>query len=170
MHLGTTIAGVLLVIACVLPLVIASRNRKKRQKALIDSLTLFAKSHNAKISEYETWSGTAIGIDKDLMRLFFIRNNGGNRFEVEVTLAEIQQAGIVRTGRTIKGNDGDTLFIERLEMELFFNDKDKPKVLLEFYDNNRDNINLSGELQLLEKWVLSVNELMEDLRKSKRNF
>jgi len=170
MHLGTTITGVLLVVACVLPLVLASRKRKKKEHQLLNDLQTFADKFNAKIADHELWNGTAIGLDKNLMKLFFIRTTSGVQFEREVSLAEVKSAKIAKTGKSTKGKDGDVQLIEKLELELLFTDPNKPRVLLEFYDCNRDNITLSGELQLLDKWVKYVNELLDDLKKSKRHF
>jgi uncharacterized pyridoxamine 5'-phosphate oxidase family protein len=169
MHLGTTITGVLLVVACVLPLVIANKKRKRKSKQILNDLKSFAAKYNSKISEHEIWSGTAIGIDKEQLKLFFIRANEGGLFEWHVNLASIQKSSVSTTGKSIKSTDGDTHFVERLEMELTFNDG-QPRMLLEFYNNNRDNITLSGELQLLEKWVKNINELLDDFKKSKRHF
>lgn len=170
MYLGTTLSGVLLVAVCILPLVIANRRRSKKQLQLLNNLQAFADKFNAKITDHECWNGTAIGVDKELMKLFFIRSNEGIQFEKEISLIEIKSSSIAKTGKSIKNKDGETHFIEKLELELQMKESSKPKVLLEFYNTNRDNITLSGELQVLEKWVKYINELLEDFKNSKRHF
>lgn len=170
MYLGTTLSGVLLVVVCILPLVIANKRRKEKERQLLNNLQVFAARFNAKIADHECWNGTAIGVDKELMKLFFIRSNEGIQFEKEISLMEIKSSSIAKTGKSIKNKDGETQLIEKLELELQMKDSSKPKVLLEFYNANRDNITLSGELQLLQKWVKYINELLEDLKNNKRHF
>ncbi|HCM76162.1 MAG TPA: hypothetical protein DIS90_07255 [Cytophagales bacterium] len=170
MHLGTTITGVLLLAVCVLPLVIANKRGIKRVKAFLDKLHDLANRHKGKINEHEVWNGTAIGIDKEAMKLFFIRTYGENLEEKVVNLAEVQQVRVSNKSRTIKSSDGDIKMIERLDLVFSFIDKSKPEVMMEFYDNHRDNLTVDGEFQSVTRWHKVASEMVEDIRKSKRNF
>lgn len=162
MYIGSTITGVLLVVACVIPIVLTKRNRVKRNQKYLDKLTAFAAQSACKIEEYEVWNETAIGVDNVNMKLFYIQFNGENQVQMEIDLKTVYECQVNKKGRTIK-NQGETeKVIERLDLGIVFMDKNSPEMLLPFYDRERDSLSLRNELELLNKWVGVLNELIED--------
>lgn len=171
MYLGTTIAGVLVVAACTLPIVISNRNRSKRTRYFFDKLSGFATQFGGQIDQHDIWNGTAVGIDKIKLKLFYIQVNGENRIEREVDLRAVQQCKVLNKSRTVNNNGDSNKIIERLELSFAFVDKTAPDKLLSFYDNSRDNLSINREFELVNKWAALVNELLEEQRsKSERQF
>lgn len=171
MYLGTTIASVLLVAVCVLPIVVSNRNRSKRTKYFLDKLNRFATQYGGQIDQHDIWNDSAIGIDKIKLKLFYIQTNGETQIEREVDLKEVHQCKVLNKSRTINNNGDSARIIERLELGFVVADKTHPDKLLSFYDNSRDNLSVNREFELVNKWEALINELLhEQLSKSQRHF
>ncbi|MBX2943920.1 MAG: hypothetical protein KF860_16415 [Cyclobacteriaceae bacterium] len=171
MYLGTTITSVLLIAACVLPIVISNRNRSKRMKLFFDKLNDFATQHSGQIDQHDVWNGTVIGIDKIKLKLFYIQTNGESQIEKEIDLKNVQQCNVVNKSRTVNNNGDSTKVIERLDLCFVFVGKVTPDILLPFYDINRDNLSIDLELELINKWATLINALLDEhLSKSQRHF
>jgi len=171
MYLGTAITGVLLASACALPIVISNRNRSKRMKRFLDKLKDFATQCNGQIDQYDVWNGTAIGVDKIKMKLFYIQTNGESQSEREIDIKSVLQCRVEKKGRTITNNGDSVKLIERLDLCFVYRDKSTPDLLLPFYDNNRDNLSIDREFELVNKWSALVKELLnEQETKSQRHF
>ncbi|MEQ8364800.1 MAG: hypothetical protein RIF39_13440 [Cyclobacteriaceae bacterium] len=171
MYLGTIITGVLLTAACAMPIVISNRNRSKRMKHFFDLLKNYATQLNGQIDQYDVWNGTAIGVDKVKMKLFYLQTNGDNRIEKEIALKGVRQCQIEKKIRTVNNNGDSVKVIERLDLRFLFTDSNTTEVLLPFYNNNRDNLSIDRELELLNNWSALITDLLgEHKTKSQRHF
>jgi CRISPR/Cas system-associated protein Csm6 len=63
----------IMVLACVIPIVLINRNKKKKEKHFLEALFSLAEKSNGKISEHELWHNAEIGIDREARKLYFIR-------------------------------------------------------------------------------------------------
>ena len=160
MDSGTIIFVAILVLSCVIPLVIVNRNKSKKEKLFFRALTDLAEKSNCRISEYDLWRNTEIGIDKAARKLFYIRNMENEEVKKEINLAEIQKCRVFNSSRTVINNSSNQIVTERLELAFVNRDKNVPDVTLEFYNSTTDSLYLNGEIQLTEKWAGIINSVL----------
>jgi dipeptide/tripeptide permease len=161
MSSNTIIIGLFLLILCILPVAVIDRNRKKKKKIFQQSLTDLAKKTNCNISEYEILNETAIGIDKENHRLFFIRCTTGHEVQQTINLTEIKKCRMAETGRTVES----VRVTEKLELAFTPFAPGQQETSLNVYDVDIDNLTLSGEFQFTEKWVQLVNDHLAIINK-----
>jgi hypothetical protein len=157
MDSGTTIFGLMLLLICILPIILLTRKRKKREKLFLQSLFRLAEKSNSKVTERDLWNNTAIGLAKESNKLFFTRKTADNHLLKEINITEMQKCRVVNTSRTVSTPKGVNTVIDKLELALTYLDKNRPEILLEFYSTDHDSFSLSGELQLTEKWKEIIN-------------
>lgn len=158
MESGTLIAGLIIVISCILLVVIVNRKKKNKEKQFVQTLFDLAEKSNCKISEYDHWNNSLIGIDKDSHKLFFIRKTEENAIINEIDLSGIQKCKVINSSRIVNNKESVQNVIDKLELSFTWRDPKKPEMSLEFYNTNRDNLFLNGELSLIEKWSEIVNK------------
>ena len=158
MESGTLIASLIIVVSCVLLVVIVNRKKKNKDKQFIQSLFDFAEQSNCTISEYDLWNNSLIGIDKDSHKLFFIRKEEENAIIKEIDLSEIQKCNVINSSRIVNNKESVQNVIDKLELSFTCRDPKKTEMNLEFYNTNRDNLFLNGELSLIEKWSEIINK------------
>ena len=156
MGLGTII-GLVFVMIIVLAVVIVNSNKNKKKKRFIQTLYDMAGKSNCKISEHDLWNNTLIGIDKEAHKLIFIRKTGDNEISNVIDLQGIQKCRVINSSRVVTNNESNHTVIDKLELALTSADPKIADTILEFYNTNRDNLFLNGELQLTEKWAATVN-------------
>ena len=167
MDLGATITILILLFIGLVPVVVLNRMKRKREKQFSQSFFNLAVNSNCKISEYDFWNNTAIGVDKDVHKLFFRRATDNNELSEEINLTEILKCRIVNTNRSVSNKEINQIVIDKLELAFTFYDKDKSDTFWEFYSAGRDSFSLKGELQLTEKWLKIVNTELENITPKK---
>jgi len=75
MELGTTIVGIVIILICIIPFALMSINNKKKEKKLLRGLSAFAERNSFKISRYELWNNSTIGIDDTSLTIFCMSSN-----------------------------------------------------------------------------------------------
>ncbi|MFA5298417.1 MAG: hypothetical protein WC389_09460 [Lutibacter sp.] len=160
MNLGTFIVGVIAVGICVLPFVLMVGGRKKKEKKLLLSVSAIAKEHNCKISQYEFCDEFVIGLDEIANFLFFFRNSNIKEMSEQINLAEIKTCKMKRTGHYDNNREGGNSTIEKLELQLSYIDKNKTDLLLPFF-NEEEDVQMNGEIQVIEKWNEIVNKRLK---------
>jgi len=161
------IFGSVILIIIVLAVVFLDSKKKKEKKKFLQTLSDLAERSNCKISEHDQWNNTLIGIDKDAHKLFFIRETAGNAISNVIDLSGIQKCRVINSSRMVTNKDSSHNVIDKLELVLASPDTKNADTVLEFYNTNRDNLFLNGELQLAEKWSTMVNENIPDLNQKK---
>ncbi len=160
MDAGTVIMGVVAIATFVLPFLWLSNVRKKAEKKILTSLTDFAAGHNSNISRSEILGDMAIGLDEQSNRLFFYKKSGDAAVKQHVELAAIKNCEVIKTSRPFSDNDGMHKVIEKLDLSFSPAAGNQPAIVLEFYDANK-TIQLTGELQLVERWAKWVDERLK---------
>lgn len=153
-----TIFGLIFLIICVLAVVLVNSNKKKKKKQFLQTLFYLAEKNNCKISEYDLWNNTLIGIDKETHKLFFIRKTADNADSNEIDLLDMQKCRVVSSNRIITDKERSHSVIDKLELVFTSSNPKKQDAILEFYNTNRDSLTVYRELQLTEKWSEMVNE------------
>ena len=160
MESGSMIFLAVLVAVCVIPMLIISAKKKKKEKLFLQELFNLAEKSNCKIAEHEIWHNAEIGIDKSARKLFFIRKAGEDVISKTVDLAEMQKCRFVNTNRSVGNGSSTQVVIERLELIFTNQDRNKADEILAFYNSEYDSLTLRGEIQLAEKWNLVANSLI----------
>ncbi|MCC6690035.1 MAG: hypothetical protein IT235_00755 [Bacteroidia bacterium] len=168
MDLGTTIVGIIITIICIIPFALISISRKKKEKKLLQELTEFAEKNNCKISRYELWNSSTIGIDDTSLMIFYKKKSEEINISQQVTLSEIQKCRVSNSSRTVSNKNGNYTVVEKLGIGFLYHDKNKNEVVLEFYNADYDSLTLTGELQLAEKWCNLFNEKISEIAKQKK--
>ncbi|MCF8371941.1 MAG: hypothetical protein K9H64_09980 [Bacteroidales bacterium] len=155
----------IIILTTILLVVFIQNNNKKKLKKTISVLQDFAKELNSMISNYDHWDKTLIGIDnKGVNKLFFIRTTRDKEFREVINLAEVKDCRLAKTERNVHYNSNNVSAIDRIVLVFSFIDTHKPDIALEFYNSDYDQLILTGELQLAQKWsgivqsILSTNK------------
>lgn len=163
MDLGTTIIGIICVAICAMPFILTNRSRKKKVKQQLLSLKDLAKQQNCDITQHEICGNYAIGIDQSKNFVFFQLKSSREEIKQQfVDLSAVKDCNIVNINRSTTNN---SKIIERLELHLTPKDKNKPGIVLEFY-NNELSYQFSGEMQSIEKWGKLVNDCLNSENKA----
>ncbi len=152
-----TIIGLIFLVVCILAIVLVNSSRKKKKQQFVQTLFDLAEKNNSKISEHDRWNNTLIGIDKVAHKLFFIRKTAGNGISEAIDLSEIQKSRVANSNRIVTTKESSHNVTDKITLVLILRDPKESDIELEFYNTNRDNLFLNGELQLAEKWSEIVN-------------
>jgi len=152
-----TIFGLVILIIIVLAVVIVNSNKKNKKKQFVQTLSELAEKSNCKISEYDLWNNTLIGIDTAGHKMFFIRKTAENAISNVIDLQGIQKCRVINSSRAVTNKDSNHTVTDKIELALASPDAKISDTILEFYNTNRDNLFLNGEIQLAEKWATIVN-------------
>lgn len=160
MDLESAITGAILVVICIVPFVLMRRNRKKRERQLLQSLTNIANQHNCRISQHEICMDFGIGIDETESFVVFFKQTKDKVVEEFINLAEIQKCKINNITRTIIDKEGRNNIIDKLELNFIPNTPNKREVTFEFF--NADVYpQLYGELKSIQNWSKLINERLK---------
>jgi len=172
MDSSTTITGGIFILFCIMLFVITNRNKRKKEKQFLQPLNRLAEKDNCKISQYDIWNKSIIGIDNLTNRVFFIKNVFYDETSKSIQLNEILKCRVNEVGQTmtlpsrtvgIKGNVIKAF--DKVELVFINRDKNKPELIAEFYNKETGNLNLTGELQLAEKWCKIANDRIASISK-----
>jgi hypothetical protein len=168
MDLGTTIVGIVIILICIIPFALMSINSRKKEKKLLQGLTEIAERNNCKLSRYELWNNSTIGIDDTSLMIFYTRKSKDIETSQQINLAETQKCRVINLSRTVRNKEGNFKVVEKLELAFSFQDINRGDVVLEFYNADYDSLTLTGELQLVEKWCKLFNDKISELSKQKK--
>lgn len=160
MDTGSTIIGVVITVLCLLPFMLMSVNRKRKEKQLLNLFDQASKKQNCTITKHEHCGDFVIGIDENKKGLFFLNYLKTNTDVYFVDLTKIQLCKVVTISRIHKADDIVHQITDRLELKLTPFDKNSPEIKLEFF-NSETNVQMYGELQAIEKWNTLVNVLLK---------
>jgi len=163
MDLGVTIVGGVIIAACVLPFVIMGRNKMRREKKMLQSLSDLAKSQNCTISSYEFCGDFVIGIDEDKKVSFFYKNAKGKETLDFVNLSDIHTCKSNKVAKTTKDSNGNTDVHDVVELCFVSNNKANQDHRFILF-NEEDSIRLSGELQVADKWSALINNRLKAVK------
>lgn len=162
MELGTAITAGIMMLICAIPFILIYRSRKKKEKKLLSLISQVAEKSNSTISTFETWQNSIIGLDDQKNLLFYGRmNNNEVNIQREIDLNKIKNCVLNTNYRIVSSNETNQKFIDKIELCLGLDDSKKSTYKLTFFDSD-DNFQLSGEVQLSQKWErLISNQLIK---------
>jgi hypothetical protein len=160
MDLGTLEIALVLVAICVVPFILMGRNKKKRDKQLLQLLLNSATKENCKITQSEYLNDIAIGLDEANNKLFFFKKIEENEIAQHVNLLEMKSCGILNSNRPLDSKKHKDVIIEKIGLSFTPIEKNKTHTIFEFF-NSEETMLLSGELQLAQKWAKIVNDKLK---------
>jgi hypothetical protein len=167
MDLGTIVITLVFIAIVTVPFVLTGYSKKRKKKNLFHRLTEMAENEGCAITQHEFCGDFLIGLDEVADRLFFFKKSENHEIVQSVNLMEYKSCRLVNSNRTVGDKKTSYSVIDKLELCFYPNDKSKPDILVELYNDEYDSLTLSGELQLAEKWEKLLNERMKTSKKSK---
>jgi hypothetical protein len=79
MDLATALIGTVSIVLCALPFVLTSKNKKKKEKQLLNSLKDFSRKHDSELTQHETGENYAIGLDTSKNMVYFLQKKRRKR-------------------------------------------------------------------------------------------
>lgn len=165
MDSNTIVIGGIIVLFGIILYILNSRSKKKKEAQFLQPLSRLAEKDNCKISQYDIWNDSVIGIDETQNTVFAIRKKKEKETSIVVNLAEIFRCRVIEVSRTSGPKEGNAIAFDRIDLAFINKDKSKADVVVEFFDANTDRLTLTGELQLAEKWCVLVNNKLASLGK-----
>jgi hypothetical protein len=153
MDLGTIIIGTIMIAICLMPFVLMSRSRKNKEKAISRNLEKAALENGGRISAYDINLTIGIGMDDVNRVVYFSRLIGGRETIQQVSLSDVQSCKVIIKSK-VNAVYGGTI-IEKLTLAFSLKETKKGGFVYEFFDAI-ENIQLNGELQLIEKWQQKI--------------
>lgn len=161
MELGTTIVGVLILLACMVPFIVVSISSKLRNKKKLQELISYAQEHKYEITTHELWGESAIGMDNNHSTLFFISKEQETKVFQQLNLLEIESCKINTISNNMRSKSSNYTVIEKIELILPYKQQHKGQVSLIFYSAANHNLTVAGELAIAAKWNTLINEKID---------
>lgn len=165
MSLGLIITGVLCLLLLAIIAVSTSKSKKKKQVRFLDPLNRLANSANCKISNYDIWNDSVIGIDDVKNVVFAIRKTNGTEEKISIDLSEIFRCRVAEISRVSGPKEGNIKVFDRIDLVFANKEKSKSDQVIVIYSSNTDRLTLAGELQLAQKWCMLVNNKLATIGK-----
>lgn len=153
------VPGIVLILLCIIPFLIMKNSTNKVKQKYSKLLNELAQKSNTKISDYDNWLNTAIGINEPKDELFFVKQTKEKRDEQRIKINQITKTKIVKLTKTFDNNEKKMVIIEQINLVIY--DKNKSETTLVFYSDKTDSLSHSFELQLAEKWSKMINDLIK---------
>ena len=158
MDKGSIIIGLGIIILVVLPFVLPSFFKHRRENRLKNRLRHMAGKAGFEVSESDVWGKIhAIGIDDRAERIIYYSalNNSGT--PDIISLNDVGGCRIVQADSTQKCQYGGPQTAYRLFLVFTFNESSRGEKAIEFY-NNASFAPVDHDMTLIEKWVGIVRQ------------
>jgi hypothetical protein len=152
MNLTVTIIGLVIIGSFVLFAVSLSMIRDRNKKKFLSLITEFAESQSCKISDYDQWKDSCIGIDGNQHKIFYISKRSGNLVKTEINLKDVAKCkleGVNMTGNTISNSH---LSIDEIVLSFSYSTADKDDTKVEFFRRSTDFTIVNEDIKRAEKW------------------
>ncbi len=132
-------------------------NAKKREQKVLAPLYDFAAENGSKLSAHDHYNNFLIGMENSgIDRLFFIGKNGDKEIKKMINLSDIKNCRVARIGRSVGSGKESYQVTDRIELVLTPAEKNKPETGLEFFNTEYDQLTITDELRLAEKWEAMI--------------
>lgn len=158
METGLFIIDAIIIAIVILPFALFINGRAKRKKQLRKAIETEAAQHNCKLTKLEMYNNFALGVDTDAQKLFFYKATTDVVFAKVVDLKSVAVCKIIKETKRVKNKSKHYDVIDKLQLSLINHNRDDV-TYLEFY-NNDDEVTLSDELSVAQKWQDYLNELL----------
>ena len=170
MDLWTIIITLVFIAIVTVPFVITGYSKKRKKKNLFRRISEMAESEDCIITQHEICGDFVIGLDGMADHLYFFKKSENQEIAQNVNLLEFKSCRLINSSRTLGEKKSKYNVIYKLELCFYPNDKSKPDISIELYNDEFDSLTLSGELQLAEKWEKLLNERLKKPGKPKNEI
>ncbi len=130
----------------VVPILYVQRKQKSRTAKLLSDFLRLGESRQLRVTKHELWNDCyGIGLDEGQKKLFYVSTRNSNEQQLLVNLLDLKKSTVASVRREVNGSK----IIDQVGLRL--TPREGKELYLEFY-NKEENLNMSGELQLAEKW------------------
>jgi hypothetical protein len=136
-----------------------NKSTQKVKQKYLKLLNDLAKNSNSKVGEFDNWMNTAIGLNEAKNELYFVKQTKEKNTEISIKINQITKCKLQKQTKTIDNLDKKLVFIN--QVTLVVGQHNLTETNLEFYNSSTDNLSLSMELQLAEKWNKTIGDLMK---------
>lgn len=166
MDLSSLIIGLVLMSLFVIPIFFLSRKKASKDKQLLSHFTNIAEQQELKISQNDIWSRNYfIGIDQDANKLIYIKKTNENDDKVLFGLKEVELCRVDNVIRTIKEGKYSSNVTDRIDLKFKLKNSNAFEKTIEFYNaHGTENVILTNELELAEKWAKVINHKVRSLK------
>lgn len=162
MSLKTELIGIILILLTIFPILFIIKSKRKKEKEFLQTLFDLANLKKFKIEDHEMWKNAVIGIDKMNHQLFFIRTVHGLNIKKIINLSDTFLCKLVTSNKTQSIVNAYQNSIQKIELVFMQKKNNEAFDTLEIYNSDFDNLTLSGELQIAEKWTKIINSSIQN--------
>lgn len=145
--------------------IISVYNKKKKENKILSNITRLSGINIHNITQYDVWNNSVIGMDDSAAEIYFIRNSSDDQSFQKVQLSEIQRCWLNEVSRSVFFNGSSVKVVEKVELKMDNKGKAKTDTVIEFYNQDSGKLDLSGELQLADKWCKILNDKIASISK-----
>lgn len=167
MDLNTIITLVSIIILLVILFVLVNIGKKKKEAKFLQSLYGLAEKTNCKLSEYERWNNSIIGIDAEGNYVFVVKKINDIESTQIINLADFQKCRVNESSRVVSTKESSTKVVDRIDLTLSNLDRNKQDTTIEYYNTAYDPLFIVRELQVAEKWSKIINDKILELARIK---
>jgi hypothetical protein len=161
MDIGSILLGIVVTAAISFPFALMIRGQRKRTRRILNHLSELANKHNAKLGLHEVCGELVIGFDDNQNKLFFLKIINEQHTEAIIDLQDVQHCKLVNNSKVLYREKGNVNLIDKISIAFTFKTKGKTEESLLIYDAD-ESLQLTGELQLGEKWVSLINDRLKN--------
>jgi len=163
MNITTLIIGLVLALIFLVPVLFLVRASARAKKKYLTEIMDLAAKNGSNIAEHDHWNNSAIGMDKDHRKVFYINRTTNNERTLIIDLSEVKQCQVVNKSKNAGKKANYTPIVERLGLVFNYINKDKPDTWLDFYNSDFDSTIPEKEFKLAEKWSGLVSNVTAGL-------
>lgn len=155
MDLPSLYIGIAIIAAILLPFFLISRRQKKRENLLQKKFIENGLKYGVEITETEQWKDRNLGLDSVKKKLIFRHFINQEMTETLIDLSNFNRA-LLET--SMLGSADSATAFDKINVRLKSKTGNKDE-MISFFKSETDSI-MYFELQLAEKWVKLINEVL----------
>lgn len=156
-----------LVIAIILPIVIAQQIQKKKIKQKIAEVSAMALQNGSALGQHEVEHKVIIGLSEDGSRVFYYPYKHEGASIKTIPLEGVKNCRLSVEGHAANYGGESQQVIDKVELLFIPIEKLKQTLSLNLYDSDLDGLQLSGQQKLAERWVKLINQALLNSTKKK---
>ncbi len=167
MDSGTIIIVGIFITMAILPFYFTGKKYRLQKKKLVKGLINIAGNCQVKLFNFDVCGNVGIGMDENVRFLFFVRIVEDGLISQEVFLKDFNRCKLNIVRRNIEKEE---TVIDRIELVLFPLQVKKPPLVIEIYNSEKDNLTLTGELQVALMWERIIGKGLKTIKKEEHDF
>jgi hypothetical protein len=155
---STTIIGIILLFAIILPVWILIRNQNAGKRKLEKEIKTLGKGEDLNISEHESWGNKIIGLDRDGAKVAFVDQRSSDKKIVVVDLKIVSRCYLNKETTPPATKKGSEI-VNRISLNFVPNEKGNPEEVITLFLDTVD-MTLTNELHIAGEWMDKINVII----------